>query len=230
LMAPGVTVVPSTGLVPGTQVAFAATGFPRDAALQVDECVRPALGALDWSTCAPIAPSLVPVGADGSARGVATVVTGPLGAHGATCPPAPPAHCVLAAVAVGGPAAEADALLSFDGPTPRPVGTPPVASPRTAAPGTPAPGTPAPGTPAPRTAPPPAATPHVALPTAVAPPVAAAPTAAPAALHALSAREGPVGASRQPTQPTRRWALALVALVVAGLLAGGVRARTMRRR
>src|SRR5579863_1557668 len=70
LGAPIVTVTPSTGLLPGAQVAFAAAGFPPGATVEVDECELSSPPLAQLSRCTPVDGSLLLVAPDGTADGV----------------------------------------------------------------------------------------------------------------------------------------------------------------
>jgi len=215
-------VAPAAGILPGAQIAFVGTGLAPGQALSLEECSL-AGPAPDPSRCTAIGDSLLLVAPDGSVRGTATVVTGPVGAAAdAVCPAAPPRECAVWLVAGGGHWA-AGAPIAFSAavpvPAPAPAATPPP----------PSPGPP----PAPSPSPPPSR-PAAATPPPPGPPPTAAPAPPPTALAAATApAPAPVMASLPAARPrtgTAAWTFGLVGLIVAGLVAGAGRARLGLRR
>ena len=107
-------VLPATGLEPGTAVEFVAVGLPPGLPVRVEECVEAPGAVDDPALCTPIADSIFLTAPDGSVRGAATVITGPVGAgRGGACPADPPAHCAISVQAAAPDGWSADAPISF---------------------------------------------------------------------------------------------------------------------
>jgi hypothetical protein len=206
-------VAPATGIGPGAQIGFVGTGFVPGVALSLEECSL--AGPLpDPARCTAIGDSLLLVAPDGSVRGTATVVTGPVGAApDAVCPAARPRQCSVWLVAAGGGRGVAAAPIAFSAAVPVPPPAPPAAPP-------PAPTPPPAAAPAPPPTPAPAPAPPPTTPAAVPPP------AGPAASAAAFTRLPPA----RPRTRTAGWTFGLVGLIVAGLVAGAGRARLGLRR
>jgi len=112
-------VTPATDLEPGTAVAFVAVGLPPGLPVRVEECASRPGAADDAALCTPIADSILLTAPDGSVRGTATVITGPVGAGGdGGCPAAPPAHCAISLQAAAPGGWSADAPISFSSDVP----------------------------------------------------------------------------------------------------------------
>jgi hypothetical protein len=113
-------VTPATDLEPGTEVAFVAAGLPPGLPVRVEECAdAPGAGGVA-DRCTPIADSILLTAPDGSVRGTATVITGPVGAgRDGGCPADPPAQCSISLQAAAPGGWSADAPISFSPDVPR---------------------------------------------------------------------------------------------------------------
>jgi hypothetical protein len=120
-------VAPANDLEPGAEVAFVAAGLPPGLPVRVEECAGAPGTGDDPGLCTPIADSIFLTAPDGSVRGTATVITGPVGAgRGGGCPADPPAQCAISLQAAAPGGWSADAPISFSPDVPRtPAPAPP---------------------------------------------------------------------------------------------------------
>jgi hypothetical protein len=228
--APRLQIAPAADLAPGAQVAFVGAGFAPGVALRIEECSLTGPEP-DPARCTAIADSLLLAAPDGTVRGTATIVTGPVGsAPDAVCPAAPPRACSVWLVASGAGGSTAGAPIAFSPgvavapPPPAPATAPATAPPVTRPSVAPTPVT-APPVTRPSVAPTPVTAPPVTRPSVAPTPVTALPRPTPA----------PPAATPQPLRTrtathTSTWTFGLVGLVMAGLVAGVGRARLGLRR